>query len=379
MDSLDTRFDKQENAARTGFLIGGFITGTLTIEEREELDAWVLQSEDNMQLFEDMTDEPMVDKFMKWLATRDTEGKLAETKKRLKFKRKPRVLTWWRYAAAACIIGMIGWVIYSKTNRSGTEPGKIVVTQDDIAPGSPVAELHLPDGQIIRLDGVRDTTINSIHIKEGEVVYAVNESDTAIHEIIIPRKGFFKLVLPDGSRVWLNNESSIRYPASFVGDKRRVSVTGETFFEVAKDASKPFIVNIDDIQLQAIGTAFNINGFDKTITLTEGSVQVTKANNRLVMQSGEQLNAEWKLRKVDINPVIAWTTNRFKFKNATIEQIMRTLERWYDCKVTYEDKMDYHFNGTIDRDVPVSRVLELLEGTGQVHFAIKENTVTVKK
>lgn len=379
MDSLDTRFDKQENAARTGYLIGGFITGALTIEEREELDAWVLQSEANMQLFEDMTDEPMIDRFMKWLATRDTEGKLAATKQRLKFKRRPRVLTWWRYAAAACIVGVIGWVIYNNLNRPGPEPGKVTVTKADIVPGSAMAELHLPAGKIIKLDGVGDTVINSIRIKEGEVIYGVNELDTAMHEIIIPRKGFYKLVLPDGSRVWLNSESSIRYPGTFVKNKREVTVTGETFFKVAKDPLRPFVVAVNDRKVHAIGTEFNINGFDKTVTLTEGIVEVTSERGKKILKPGEQLDSTWNAKEVDTTPVVAWTKNQFKFKKATIDQIMPSLERWYDCRTIYEDNVRYHFNGTIDRTVPVSRVLELLEGTGQVHFTIKENTITVKK
>lgn len=381
MDSLDTRFDKQENAARTGYLIGGFITGTLTIEEREELDAWVLQSEDNMQLFEDMTDDQVVDRFMEWLATRDTEAKLAETKQRLKFKRKPRVLTWWHYAAAACAIGIVGLVIYSKVEK--VEPGleKIITKQNDILPGTLVAELHLPGGKIVGLNASRDTVIGNIIIKEGQVEYKEGGVDTAMHEIIIPRKGFYKLVLPDGSRVWLNSESSIRYPGSFVSGTRNVAVTGETFFEVAKDKTKPFMVSAGDVNVQAVGTQFNINGFDKLVTLTEGSVLVSDRAREHLLKPGEQIDVgRWKVKPVDTGPVLAWTQNKFHFRNSLITEIMPQLERWYDAKVLYESvPVSYHFNGTIDRNVPLSRVLQLLEGTGQVHFSIDGNIITVKK
>lgn len=380
MDSLNKRFETLENSRRIGYLIGGFITRTLTIEEQEELDAWVVADEANMQLFEDMTDDKMVDEFLRWLATRDTEGKLVEMKKRLKFKRKGKVIQWWHYAAAACLIGIIGFAIYYLSPQDEGKPAIVQQEQQDISPGSSYAELKLPSGKVIKLDGIADTVINNIHIYNGAIVYGENAADTLMHEIHIPRKGSYQLVLPDGTKVWLNAESSIRYPGAFAKDTRRVSVTGETFFEVAKDPLKPFIVSMDDINVQAVGTAFNVNGFDKRVTLTEGIIKVDKENNTVLLKPGQQIETtEWKVNAVDVLPVIAWTKNEFKFKNATIEEVMRPIERWYDARVVYENKIGYHFNGTIERNVPVSKVLELLEETGNVHFTISGETITVKK
>lgn len=381
MEPINKRFEKLENSQRISYLIGGFITNILTIEEREELDAWVVADEANMQLFEDMTDDQMVDKFLKWLATRDTEGQLINVKKRLKFKKPTRVIRWWHYAAAACVMGIVGLAVYYYwPAKQLTAPEIVQKDRQDILPGAPYAELRLPSGQVIKLDDISDTVIGNIHIKNGEVVYGHNESDTLVHEIIIPRKGSYQLVLPDGSKVWLNAESSIRYPGVFAKNTRRVSVTGETYFEVAKDASKPFIVSVDDVNVQAVGTAFNINGFDKKVTLTEGIVKVEKGNNSVQLKPGQQIEtAGWHINAVDILPVIAWTKNEFKFKQATIEEVMKPVERWYDARVVYNDKIGYHFNGTIERNVPVSKVLELLEETGNVHFAISGDTIIVKK
>ncbi|MEP7375281.1 MAG: FecR domain-containing protein [Chitinophagaceae bacterium] len=380
MDPLDTRFDKLNNASRTGYLIGGFIAGTLTIEERDELDAWVLENDDNMQLFEDMTDDSMVDKFMQWLATRDTEARLIETKQRLKFKRKPRIISWWRYAAAACLLAMLGIYIYIKTERKQEPSVARIEKQSDILPGASVAELHLPGGKIVKLNGVRDTVINGIHINNGEAIYANNELDTAIHEILIPRKGFFKLILPDGSKVWLNSESSIRYPGAFIKDKREVSVTGETFFEVAKDKTKPFIVSVGEVKVQAVGTEFNINDFDKKITLAEGSVLISKKNKEKLLRPREQMDAAaWNVSVVETDAVLAWTQNKFRFKNLTIEEIMQQVQRWYDVEVVYDAKINDHLNAGIDREVPLSAVLRKLEGTGLVHFNFDGKTIVVKK
>jgi ferric-dicitrate binding protein FerR (iron transport regulator) len=379
MEPINKRFEKLENSQRISYLIGGFITNILTIEEREELDAWVVADEANMQLFEDMTDDQMVDKFLKWLATRDTEGQLINVKKRLNFRKKERVIKWWHYAAAASVIGIIGVALFL-TRSSDKKVSPEVVDKTDISPGSLYAQLRLPDGQVIKLDKVSDTVIGNIHIKDGEIVYDHNGTDTLMHEITIPRKGSYQLVLPDGSKVWLNAESSIRYPGAFSSNKRMVTVSGETFFEVAKDASRPFTVSIGDVNVEALGTAFNINGFDSRITLTEGSVKVSGQNKMLVLKPGDQVETKtWVVNKVDVVPVLAWTKNQFTFKNAAIEDVMKLLERWYDARVVYEDKVSYHFNGTINRSVPVSKVLELLEETGNVHFNIEDNTIIVKR
>lgn len=381
MEPINKRFEKLENSQRISYLIGGFITNILTIEEREELDAWVVADEANMQLFEDMTDDQMVDKFLKWLATRDTEGQLVNVKKRLKFRKKERVIKWWHYAAAACVIGVIGVTIFlTRSSDKKIAPDVADKGKADISPGSLYAQLRLPDGQVIKLNQVSDTVIGNIHIKDGEIVYDHNGTDTQMHEITIPRKGSYQLVLPDGSKVWLNAESSIRYPGAFAGNKRMVTVSGETFFEVAKDASRPFTVSIGDVNVEALGTAFNINGFDDRITLTEGSVKVSGQNKMIVLKPGDQVETKtWVVSKVDIVPVLAWTKNQFTFKNAAIEDVMNLLERWYDARVVYEDKVGYHFNGTINRSVPVSKVLELLEETGNVHFKIEDNTIIVKR
>lgn len=368
-----------ENSQRIGYLIGGFITQTLTIEEREELDAWVVADEANMQIFEDMTDEKMVDTFLKWLATRDTEGKLIDMKKRLRFKEGGRVIKWWQYAAAACLVGIVGFAIYYLVPQQDHTPLISKQERPDILPGSAYAELKLPSGKVIKLDGLADTVIDeAITIKNGVVAYSDIETDPLTYEINIPRKGSYQLVLSDGTKVWLNAESSIRYPGAFNGNTREVTVTGETYFEVAKNKSKPFIVSTGNVKVQAVGTAFNINGFDSTITLTEGIVKIDDSQHSALLKPGQQLGVkDWAVKSVDTDPVIAWTRNEFKFKHAAIEEIMRPIERWYNARVVYKDKISFHFNATIERSVPVSKVLALLEETGNVKFAISGDTITV--
>ncbi len=380
-----------QNSYRVAYLICGFIQKTLSIEEEEELDKFILASESNMQLFEDLTDENTTDEFLKWYAGRDTEGKLIEMKKRLKFRKSSPVHSFWKYAAAACLLGIAGFGIYFIAFNKKDATTSTVAKQDkDIQPGSMYATLKLAGGKTIVLNGSMDTTINEqIQIKNGEIVYdsGAENQPPALHEIVIPRKGFFKLVLPDGTNVWLNSASSIRYPNEFTRQDRRVMVTGETYFEVAKDTSKPFIVSVNGIEVRALGTAFNINAYpdepELKTTLIEGSIKVSNDVMQEILKPNEQVNIRgksWMLFKgIETDVVTAWTHNKFKLRNNTIEEVMQLVERWYDAKIIYKDKVNFHFNGLIDRGLPVSELLKLLEATGHVHFAIDGNTITVKK
>ena len=379
MESVDERFASLENATRTGYLIGGFITHSLSIAEREELDAWVLADERNMELFEEMTSENKVNEFLAWLSSRDTESKLKEVKSRLVFKRKEKRTLWLYYVAAACVIGIALWLWLPW--RSELKPDLPTEPMaNDILPGGKSAELHMSSGRVIRLDEMSDTTIEGIRVRNGEITYSSNALDSAVHEIRIPPKGFFKVALPDGTAAWLNASSSIRFPAVFSGKERMVSVTGEVFFAVAPNKNQPFLVQIDDVLVRALGTEFNVSTFDRTVTLIEGSVKVTQQGSKKILKVGEQLHTDdWSVTKPEIASVVAWTKNQFRFKDATIEEVMRPIERWYDARVVYEDKIDFHFNGTIERNVPVSKVLELLEETGNVRFEISGDSIIVKK
>jgi ferric-dicitrate binding protein FerR (iron transport regulator) len=191
------------------------------------------------------------------------------------------------------------------------------------------------------------------------------------------------VVLADGSKVWLNAESSIRYPSSFV-DTRQIFVTGETYVEVTKDAARPFIVSVNGLAVQAMGTHFNINSYANEgpieTTVIEGSVKVSEAYRSAVLKPSEQINnSEWKVKRVDISQVTGWVNNEFVLKRTNIKEIMRDVERWYGAKVIFKDDINVDFFGRISRAIPVSGLLFLLEQTGHVHFKISGNEITVMK
>jgi transmembrane sensor len=369
MESLDKLFNNVDNPERAGYLIGGFITGTLTIEESEELDQWILEDDKNMQLFEDMTSTEKVDEFLKWLSTRSTESKLEETKKKLKFKSKASV-SWLYYAAAASIvIAVVFWFARPNNNKENNKEN----VQSDIQPGSLLAHLLLPNGKRVQIHSTSDTSFDGVQVRDG-LVELLRSSDSSRLEISIPRKGYFTLKLPDGSFVWLNSESTISFPTRF-GKTRQVSITGEAYFEVVSDRSKPFIVKFGNRQIDVLGTRFNVNSFENRISLAEGRISISGN----VLKPGQQCDSTGRITSVEIASVISWTKNQFKFRDLTLDEIKPQLERWYDAGIIMEDTIPYHFNGTIDRSVSLSTVMKLLQQTGHFRYRISDNTVYISK
>jgi ferric-dicitrate binding protein FerR (iron transport regulator) len=193
------------------------------------------------------------------------------------------------------------------------------------------------------------------------------------------------MTLSDGSKVWLNAGSSVRFPVAFTGNERKVSITGEAYFEVAHDARKPFIVK--DInrnaEVQVFGTHFNVNAYDDeptiNVTLLEGSVKV----NNTMIKPGQQAqvgNGVKVASNVDFDEVMAWKNGRFQFEGAGIEEVMRQVARWYDVEVIYENKpLNQHFRGGISREVEASKLFKMLEMTEAVHFRIEGKKVYVIK
>lgn len=391
MENADQPRQKKDlkQAYRTAYLMSGFLKQTLNQEEKEELDNWILASDENMALFEKMTDEKNLAEAYAWFKKMNVAEEFEETKHRIAASQKTK--RFWQYTVAASLIIVVSTSIYLYTSPGNKVNNPPIATQEsDIQPGSDKATLTLEDGTIIALsESGKDTSINDqikLLQKQGEIVYANKETPGEIpyHTLTIPRKGHYKLVLPDGSKVWLNAESSIRYPISFIDKERKVFVTGETFFEVAKDAKKPFRVVIDDMIVEALGTQFNVNVYPNepfyTTTLIEGSVLLSKGKNENILKPGQQAqlsDGDFRIVNIEVAEATAWKNNQFKFVNTPIETIMRQVERWYDADVVYQDKVNLHLNATIERNVPVSRLLYILEQTGQVHFKIEGRKIYV--
>ena len=306
----------------------------------------------------------------------------------------------WRWvAAAACVlvVCLSGYVLFNKKEQvtvvTGSNPYK-----NDVQPGGNKAVLTLANGQQIVLDSAANgllTQEGSVEImKEGaSLKYESGHALTAVtyNMLATPKGGLYQLILPDGSKVWLNAASSIRYPTAFTGKERKVEITGEAYFEITKNPNKPFRVQLPADAggglIEVLGTHFNVNAYsneDATkTTLLEGKVRLLSGDQGVVLQPGEQAvlapNTTLTINhSPDVDQVMAWRNGVFLFRDQRIENIMKQISRWYDVEVSYTGKPTQEgFNATIPRHVPVSKVLRYLELTTLVHFKIDGKKITV--
>lgn len=393
--------DMDEKASRVGYLIAGFIRQTLTEKEHDELDDWVNENDHNMQLFEDLTDEKNLQANLDWMDKVRTEQTLQSTKEKIQFipEQKTKIKSYkWIYTAAASVILLIaGFWIYKISVKEKSElPEVSKVIKTDIQPGGNNAILTLSDGSTVDLNKAQNGLLkndNGASINksaDGEIAYtdsnSSNKNAVSYNILSTPNGGQYKVQLPDGSMVWLNAASSLKYPTNFVGTERDVVLKGEAYFEIKKDINKPFKVTLaDESEVKVLGTHFNVMAYEnekaKEVTLLEGSVQITKDNKVLKLKPGQQGQIDLDKIKltssVDTEEVTGWKNGEFVFHDADIESIMRQVERWYDVKIKYQANVTQHFNATLSRNEPVSRLLHILEETDQIHFKIENKIIYV--
>lgn len=307
----------------------------------------------------------------------------------------------WRWVAAAVAILVVGITSYMLFNKKAAIPVTATTNtnKNDVQPGGNKAILTLANGRQIVLDsadkGMLAQEGNAQVMNDGFTLKyqsgAGNRLSTiAYNTLATPKGGQYKLVLPDGSKVWLNAASSIKYPTVFNEKQRSVEITGEAYFEITKDQHKPFHVhlpaNMGGGQVEVLGTHFNVNAYsdegDIKTTLLEGKVKVKSDERSVVLNPGEQARMKDKtaqvVKGIDTEEIVAWTNGMFIFRDQRIEDIMKQISRWYDVEIHYAGKpVQEGFNGTIPRNVPVSKVLRLLELTTLVHFKIEGKKVTV--
>jgi ferric-dicitrate binding protein FerR (iron transport regulator) len=309
-----------------------------------------------------------------------------------------------RVAAAAAVLLVLSFgTYYLLRNKSGagdfTRTGKLEKPRQDIsAPTGNKAVLTLADGSKVKLDSIGNgilATQGSAKVAKkhgGEIVYEANHggsAETPLYNTLSLPKGSrpVHLELSDGSIVWLNAASSITYPTFFTGSKREVSITGEAYFEIVKQAASPFIVSHDDVLVQVLGTRFNVNTYSDAagvrVTLLDGAIDVSRGLRRKRLRPGQQVrlsgNSMQVIPSVDLEEVMAWKNNQFYFTGTDIKTIMDQLERYYNVTVQYRDSIPYKFVAKISRDISVSQFLEKLELTNLVHFKIDGNKIIVTK
>jgi hypothetical protein len=282
--------------------------------------------------------------------------------------------------------------------KSETDLSKKIIP--DVSPGKFKAKLILSDGREVILDSTQNGILakqgaTEIRSEEGKLVYKSNaKNNEVLFNTLSTSKGeTFSTVLEDGSRIWLNSSSSVRYPVAFTGNERKIEITGEAYFEIAHDASKPFKVMAGGMETEVLGTRFNINSYrDETMirtTLLEGSVKITPSGNGAptILKPGQQavlkINDSHLATDLAINDlpnleaVMAWKEGQFYFDNADITTVMHQLEKWYNIEVVYQgNKPPQLFGGKIQRNLNLSQVLRALEYTG-INFRIEGRKLIV--
>lgn len=306
--------------------------------------------------------------------------------------RSVRPLFRWRWIAAAVVLllAMVAGVMYFRFN-TGEEVYAAGLM--NVAPGKQGAVLTLGDGSQVVLDSLENGIVatqngTQLTLEDGGLTYAPSGSanDGLLYNTMTTPKGRqFRLTLPDGSRVWLNAASSIRYPTAFAGHERKVVVTGEAYFEVAQEAGKSFrVIAGNGVEIAVLGTHFNVNAYENeastNITLLEGSVRVSADAGRAVtLRPGQQAQLANKpafsgikvVEQADVDEVLGWKNGVFIFDNASLEEVMRQLERWYDITIVYEkDIPQTLYYGKISRQNSLQEVLHILE-KNEVRFRLE--------
>ncbi len=418
--------EKYDQHFEHGRLIVRYLTDQLTEEEREQLEQWIAESEENQALFSKLTDARHISAGLKGFVSSDKSDAwkriAAETGVQgghFLFRR-----SFLRVGAAAMILIAAGTIAFWGWKRTG-QP-----TRDDtarhapageITPGRDVAVLTLADGSQILLDEVSEGEIakqentSITKTQDGQLIYSQDEKSSlspsgrthSYNTISVPRGGQYRIVLPDGSTVWLNAASTLKYPTRFSQLERKVELVGEAYFEVSKVYQSgrreaiPFRVFSEGQRVEVLGTRFNVNSYSdeqsiKT-TLVEGSVKVvsttagarsdgqrTATESEVMLRPGEQaqLKPNGKrpfdlIRKVDTEEVVAWKNGQFQFKEADLYTIMRQISRWYDVEVEFQGKpSDIKYRGKISRDVSIDKLFQILQTNG-VNFKIQGRKIIV--
>ncbi|MFB6457090.1 FecR family protein [Chitinophaga sp. Hz27] len=303
-----------------------------------------------------------------------------------------RYIRKWGWVAAAIVL-IVSIGSYQLTTKiTGNQPYHLAPLGVDIAPGKNGAVLTLADGSQVVLDSLGNGVVANqngaqVQLNNDELAYSLvgkSSSDVVYNVISTPNGRQFNVVLPDGTKVWLNAASALRFPTGFTGHERKVELTGEAYFEVAQNEKLPFKVIVNDkAVIEVLGTHFNVNGYENeqllSTTLLEGRVRVHSMkdlngsrNNGVILQPGQQANINQNLsaaitviNNANVDRAVAWKNGLFNFEGATLGEMMKQLERWYDITVRYEGTIpEREFQGKLPRNLHLSQVLRILDEMG---------------
>ena len=380
--------------SRLEYLFNGYVHNNYTEQEQEELMALIAQPENEaavQTLIEQVIENTGAEMQMPDQVAASILQNILQKEKGLVVPLKSKKVhfrMWMRVAAAVVFFAIASYWFIDKKDNEKAKVIALAEKQSPILPGGNHAVLTMSDGSTILLDSMQNGTLqqgNAKVNKQGSLlIYDTHASSIANAPVVYntlstPRGGQYQVVLPDGSKVWLNAASSLLFPTAFTGSQRKVELTGEAYFEVAKNKDKPFLVKVGDMQVKVLGTHFNINAYsdENTIrtSLLEGSVKIIKDNKSKLLKPGNQAVLNKKQNEIDItdidmNGVMAWKNGLFQFEGDNITTIMREIGRWYNVEIVYSGKVPARtFEGKISRNAELSEVLRILE-LSKVKFSV---------
>ncbi|MBC9914291.1 FecR domain-containing protein [Chitinophaga varians] len=377
-------------------LIEKYLDGSITPAEEAILMAWYQEH--------NQTD-------IEWLSENEDEEEQVRQRMLTRLSRQinipevppARNRRWMYLSAAASVLLLLGFAGYYYFMQLGppAQPANAALALTDIRPGGNKAILTLDNGDKLVLEEAKsgvishqgNTSVNKTD--SGQLSYQVTDngaSAVVYNTLTTPYGGQYQITLQDGTKVWLNAGSSLRFPVSFSGNERNVALTGEAYFEVAKDKSRPFLVTTSTgsatpMTVRVLGTHFNINAYpdeqQNTVTLLEGAVKVDYGPSNALLAPGREVTLNKTTGKLltagaDTESATAWKNGYFIFDNEKIESIMRQISRWYDVEISYQgDVSRKAIGGSLSRSKNVSEVLNMLELTGTVHFKTNGRRITV--
>ena len=306
---------------------------------------------------------------------------------------RSRRLAWVRYAAAVLVLAGAGVAAWLAADRPEEPSGTVTVAQ--IEPGKARAELILPEGRRVLLDEAAPDTVAGGLSRQGDTLSyqgterMPEEKAAATHVLRIPRGGEYTVVLSDGTMVYLNAETELRYPVRFTGGERRVALKGEAYFDVVRDEARAFVVETEDMDVRVLGTSFGVRVYEgeeqALATLVEGRVMVDAGEGETELNPGQQavFDKEGKnlaVREVDVEQFVGWKDGRLIFDNKPLSFILDELGRWYSFEVFYtsERLKEIRFSLNIEKHKDISQVLKFVERTGKVRFDVNGDTIVVK-
>jgi len=383
--------EHSEELQRYRYLASKWLDHTITEDELKEFNNWYTANLDaplNIPGSFAATESVLEARILKKLNDEFEAEAVAESNKH-KLHGGAKISWLVRIAVAASILIAMGAGIWLYQNQTIADQLQIVA-QTDIPPGKNTAMLTFSNGTVVQLSDARKAVfINQEKLKynDGTVVGMGTEAKGITASELItaatPKGGTYQVILSDGTHVWLNADSKLSFPSQFTGNSRTVTLSGEAYFEVAKNKAKPFVVNYGKSAVEVLGTHFNIMAYKdevaSKVTLLEGAVKVNSGAEKVVLKPGQQAEISEQTgsaialnNDIDTEQVIAWKNGYFMFANEPVESIMRKISRWYDVTVVYEDNLqDKALWGTVSRFKNVSEVLRRLELTGVVRFKME--------